>query len=186
MTKELPIAIDIIKKGGILLYPTDTVYGLGCDACDEKAIERIAKLKNRPSNKSYIILVNSIEDLKDLLVDYKEEWFAKIPNDKPTTIIYPKTKNLPKAVLAEDGSVAIRIINHPFCTALLKGIKTPLISTSANISGEPSPSAFTDISASILQGVDYVVNLPAARDRVSEPSRIIKIAQDGEFITLRD
>lgn len=186
MTKELPIAIDIITKGGILLYPTDTVYGLGCDARDEKAIERIAKLKNRATNKSYIILVNSTEDLKDLLEDYKDEWFAKIPTDRPTTVIYPKTKNLPKAVLAEDGSVAIRIINHPFCNALLKEIKRPLVSTSANISGEPSPSTFTDIRASILQGVDYVVNLPAAQDRVAEPSRIVKITQDGEFITLRD
>jgi len=186
MTKELPIAIDIIKKGGILLYPTDTVYGLGCDARDEKAIERIAKLKNRPQNKSYIILVNSVEDLKDLLVDYKEEWFDKIPNDRPTTVIYPKTKNLPKAVLAEDGSVAIRIIKHPFCNALLHEIKTPLVSTSANISGEPSPATFSDIRASILQGVDYVVNLPASQDRVAEPSRIIKITEEGEFITIRD
>ncbi len=186
MTKELPIAIDIIKKGGVLLYPTDTVYGLGCDARNEKAIERIAKLKNRPNQKSFILLVNSAEDLKDILVDYKDDWFSKIPNDKPTTIIYPKTKNLPKAVLAEDGSVAVRIINHPFCNALLKEIKTPLVSTSANISGEPSPSTFSDIRASILQGVDYVVNLPAAQDRVAEPSRIIKIAEDGEFITLRD
>lgn len=186
MIKELPIAVDIIKKGGVLLYPTDTVYGLGCDATNEKAIERIAKLKNRPANKSYIILVNSIENLKDLLVDYNEEWFLKIPNDRPTTVIYPKTKNLPASVLAADGSVAIRIIKHPFCNALLDQIKTPLISTSANLSGEPSPSTFSDIRASILQGVDYVVNLPAAQDRVAEPSRIIKITKDGEFITLRD
>lgn len=186
MTNELSIAINIIKKGGVLLYPTDTVYGLGCDARDEKAIERIAKIKNRPDNKSYIILVNSIDELKDILVDYKEEWFTKIPNDKPTTVIYPKTKNLPKAVLAEDGSVAVRIIKHPFCNALLEAIKTPLVSTSANISGEPSPSTFSDIRASILQGVDYVVNLPAAQDRVAEPSRIIKIDSDGKFITIRD
>ncbi len=186
MTNELKIATNILIEGGILLYPTDTVYGLGCNAYDDKAIDRIAKLKNRQQNKSYIILVNSAEEIKNLVTNYRKEWEEEISSDRPTTIVYPQAKNLPKSVIAEDGSVAIRVIKHPFCNALINLVKFPLLSTSANISGEPSPSTFSDIRASILQGVDYVVNLPASQDRVAEPSRILKINNEGEFIVIRD
>ena len=186
MIKEIPIALEILQSGGIILYPTDTVYGIGCSAFDERAIARIAEIKKRSATKSYIILVSSAAEIKNLVRDFDEKCIANIPNDKPTTIIYPHGQNLPKSVLAEDGSVAIRIVKHPFCTALIKLLKAPLLSTSANLSGEPSPATFTDIKAAILNGVDYVVNLPAAQDRVAEPSRIIKITEDGEFITLRD
>ena len=185
MIKEIPIALEILQSGGIILYPTDTVYGIGCSAFDEKAIERIAEVKKRPATKSYIILVSSAEEIKNLVHHFNEKWIAQIPNDKPTTIIYPNGKNLPKSVLAEDGSVAIRIVNHPFCTALIKLLKAPLLSTSANISGEPSPATFSDIKAAILNRVDYVVNLPAAQDRVGQPSRLMKIKDDGTFETIR-
>ncbi len=186
MIKEIPKSLEIILSGGIILYPTDTVYGIGCDARNEAAIERIALLKKRPSQKSYIILVSSAEEIKPLLKNFNKEWLTQIPSDKPTTIIYPDAKNLPSSVIAEDGSIAIRIVNHPFCTALIQKLKAPLLSTSANISGEPSPSTFTDIKAAILNGVDYVVNLPAAQDRVGQPSRLIKIMADGKFEIIRD
>lgn len=186
MIKEIPKSLEIIQSGGIILYPTDTVYGLGCDPRNEKAIERIAGLKKRPFQKSYIILVSSAEEINGLVEQFNKKWLTQIPSDKPTTVIYPNAKNLPKSVIAEDGSIAIRIVNHPFCNALLKKLKTPLLSTSANISGEPSPSTFTDIKASILNGVDYIVNLPAAQDRVAQPSRLIKIMSDGKFKTIRD
>ena len=186
MTKEIPTSLQIIQAGGIILYPTDTVYGIGCDARNEKAIERIALLKKRPFQKSYIVLVSSADEIKFIVKKFDVKWLSQIPNDKPTTIIYPEAKNLPKSVIAEDGSIAIRIVNHPFCTALLKKLNAPLLSTSANISGEPSPSTFTDIKATILNGVDYIVNLPAAQDRVAQPSRLIKIMSDGKFETIRD
>ncbi|MFM7024190.1 MAG: L-threonylcarbamoyladenylate synthase [Flavobacteriales bacterium] len=186
MTIEIPKTLEIIRNGGIILYPTDTVYGLGCDPRNEKAIERIAQLKKRPVHKSYIILVSSADEINDLVNNFDKKWLEKIPVDKPTTVIYPDAKNLPKSVIAEDGSIAIRIINHPFCSALIKELKGPLLSTSANISGEPSPSTFTEIKATILNGVDYVVDLPAAQDRVAQPSRLIKIMADGTLQTIRD
>ncbi|MCX6180453.1 MAG: L-threonylcarbamoyladenylate synthase [Bacteroidetes bacterium] len=186
MLKEIPKSFEIIQSGGIILYPTDTVYGIGCDPRNEKAVERIAGLKKRPIHKSYIILVSSAEEIKPLVSNFDKNWLKQIPSDRPTTIIYPNAKNLPKSVIAEDGSIAIRIVSHPFCTGLIKRLNGPILSTSANISGEPSPATFTDIKATILNGVDYVVNLPAAQDRVAQPSRLIKIMADGTFETIRD
>lgn len=175
-----------LKDGGIIIYPTDTVWGIGCDATNENAVTKIFHIKKREESKSLVILVNNIEMLRryvgeipTILIDLLKE------GTKPTTVIYENPKGLAKNVIANDNTVAIRIAQDEFCQKLIKKFGKPIVSTSANISGSRTPSTFKEIDQSILDEVDYVVNL--YQDKTNDsPSKIIKIGKDGELEVIRE
>ncbi len=177
---------DILQAGGILLYPTDTIWGLGCDACNADAVSAIYRLKNRSEDHSFIVLVDSLEMLKN----YVETLPANIESilnseQRPLTIIYPKARNLASNVIAQDGSIAIRIPNHAFCKELIRAFGKPIVSTSANISGEPAPAKFTEIAAIIKQGVGFIVDEKYDTAIETQSSKIIKINDDGSVQIIR-
>ncbi len=171
-------AVNFLQKNKTILYPTDTVYGIGCDATNEKAVAKIYKIKQRAESKSLIILVNSFEMLQDY-VEYIPtkiiEYLQSATN--PTTVIYNNPKNLAKNVVANDNTIAIRIVTKGFVYDLLNKFKKPIVSTSANISGEPTPKDFKSISKSIIKNVDYVVSLPN-QTNTKKTSTIIKLIDD--------
>jgi len=178
--------IEIVKSGGVILYPTDTIWGIGGDATNTAVIDKIFKLKERKPEKSLLILVNSYQMLQNYVENIPiEVWEILEKSIEPTTIIYPNPKNLPQKLLAKDGSIAIRVVKKGFAKDLIKATGKPLISTSANISGKKSPAHFDEIDPIILQRVDYVVNL----HRKSTPAKASKIikwtAQNGVEI-IRD
>ena len=175
-----------IAEGNTILYPTDTVWGLGCDATNELAVDKIYKIKHRAESKSLIILVNSIDMLKQYVEYVPQEALDLLKEAKrPTTIVYPRPKNLAKNVVAADDTVAIRIVKHEFCENLIKEFGKPIVSTSANISGEPTPKSFEEISQAILDSVDYVVDLHHD-SKNDKSSRILKINTDGTIEVIRD
>ncbi|HSY76793.1 MAG TPA: L-threonylcarbamoyladenylate synthase [Bacteroidia bacterium] len=176
---------SVLRSGGIILYPTDTIWGIGCDATNEAAVQKIFDIKQRPSSKSMIILVAE---------PHQVSFYAEVPEvtkhlveyaEKPLTIIYPKAKGIAKSLVAEDGTIAIRVVKDEFCKMIIHTIRKPLVSTSANISGESAPERFDDISDSIKDSVDYVVNLRQHETRKSNPSRIMKIGINGEIEIIR-
>lgn len=177
--------LSVLESGKNMLYPTDTVWGLGCDATNAKAVAEIYKIKKRTESKSLVILVDSFE----MLADFVEAIPASVrtylaQSDKPTSVIYSKAKNLADNVIAEDGSVAIRIVQHPEIADLIKSFGKPIVSTSANISGEPTPKNFEDISKAIKTSVDYILHLPSDRGGQTS-SRIVKLTDTGEFEIIR-
>jgi len=183
--EEVEKAAQVISEGGVILYPTDTIWGLGCDPGNDKAIEKIVAIKKRDESKHFIVLVNS-EFLLNKYVELIPELCYDLMDmaERPITIVYPKGIHVSKKILAEDGSIAIRKTNHPFCDAVMQKTKCGLISTSANISGQPFPATFADIDPQILNQVDYVVNLN--RDQQAGiPSQIIKIGLKGELKIIR-
>lgn len=179
-------AIEILKKGGIILYPSDTLWGIGCDATNPEAVEKIFKLKKRSSSKSLITLLESDVKLNRYVKQIPEiAWDIVEFSEKPTTIIYPEGYNLAHNILAEDKSVGIRVVKEGFCHELIKKFGKPLVSTSANISNDPSPLRFEDINTRILEGVDYIVNLPSNVKLKPKASTIIKLEMDGTFTLIR-
>jgi L-threonylcarbamoyladenylate synthase len=184
--KEILKAHEILKKGGIILYPTDTVWGLGCDATRQKSVERIFNLKKRPENKGFIVLLDQFARLYDY-VDRVPDIAADLINsfDRPLTVIYPGAKNLAKNLLHPDGSVAIRIVRNDFCKNLISLFGKPIVSTSANISGQPTPLIFYKIDPQIIQGVDYTIDLYHDRIDQVKPSTIIKFDKHGEYQIIR-
>lgn len=183
---DIKNSLKILKEGGVLLYPTDTVWGLGCDATSPAAVQKIFKIKTRAESKSLIILVNGITML--------ERYVKYIPatanelievSDSPLTIIYPEGKNLATGVCSDDGSVGIRICNEPFCNELISRFRRPVISTSANISGRSSPSDFSEIEEEIIKSADYVVKYRQEERRKNSASPVIKINKNGVFEILR-
>lgn len=178
--------VRVLGSGGTILYPTDTIWGIGCDATNAKAVSKIYRIKVREPGKSLIILVDSIATLKlyvDELPPMAIELMDSIPG--PLTIIYPKGKNLAKNVLAADGSIAIRIPADDFCQKLLAAFGKPITSTSANISGDPSPMTFGKISPKIFEMVDYVVKTNQSGISAPKASTIIKIKPDGDIQIIR-
>ena len=180
MQIEINNALNILKKGGIILYPTDTIWGIGCDATNSDAVSTIFKIKKRVDSKALISLVADKQQLKNIT--------GKIPDlditSSPTTIIYPTTKGLSRKLLASNGSAAIRITKDYFCQKLIKKFGKAIISTSANISGVANPKKFSEISEEIKTNVDYIVNL--RQDELMEsPSVILKINEDGSIIKIR-
>ena len=185
MRNEIEKAFEIIKGGGIILYPTDTIWGIGCDPKDEKALERINQLKNRTKDKNFIVLVESERLLSRYAKVIPEVCYDLMDyTDKALTIIYPKGQFVAPQVLAEDGSIGVRLVKDEFCTKLIQKLKSGIISTSANLSGDKSPVNFKEISDTIKNGVDYIVNLPLSKKNVS-PSQIIKISEKSEVTILR-
>lgn len=183
--KHLQPIIQALREGKTILYPTDTIWGLGCDATNEEACQRIMEIKKRPASKSFVLLVDGFPMLERYIPDFNEVCYdlADLAT-KPLTIIYPDAKGLAPSVVAEDGSVGIRITQDPICLALIRGMRKPLVSTSANISGEAVPENFASIHPDIKSGVDAIVEMRT--DEVcSKPSQIIKIGLDGSVNIVR-
>ena len=179
-------SIEVIKNGGVLLYPTDTIWGLGCDCFNKRAVNRIFEIKKREKNKGFILLIENIERLKKIVDEIPEKAFPLLNQTEiPTSIVYKKPKNLPDFLISDDNSICIRLTNHPFCVDLIKAIDKPLVSTSANRSNQPSPKTFSEIDASILKAADYVVNLQEINCSEKKPSRIIAFSKMGEQIEIR-
>ena len=183
---EIKQTAEILKKGGIILYPADTVWGIGCDACNDKAVERIFALKQRTDGLSMLTLVADfdmiaryVRRLPDIAADLVSG------SDKPLTVIYPDATGMAAGITASDGSVGIRVTSHDFCVKLIRALDRPLVSTSANISGRPSPKTFDEISDEIKTGVDFTVPRRFEGKMTGKPSSIIKLGPAGEVKTIR-
>ena len=183
---EVKKAAKVLGSGGIILYPTDTIWGIGCDATRLETVQLIYALKQRDDSKSMLVLVNGLRMLKQYLHTVRPEALELIAKaEKPTTIIYPGARKLASNLLAADGSVGIRITSDPFCKKLIELTGKPIVSTSANISGEQSPAAFHKIKTPIREQIDYVVNWRQDETATSAPSAVIKLEDDGTITTLR-
>lgn len=183
---EVAKALKVLQDGGIILYPTDTIWGIGCDAGNAEAVKKIYQLKQRDEAKSMIILldnanklesyVNQVADVAYDLIEYAEN---------PLTLVMPGAKNIAPNLIAADGSIGIRVTQHQFCQQLIQRLRKPIVSTSANISGQQSPKNFNDISAEIIDGVDYVVDLEQHDLSEKKPSTIMRLDPDGRFEFIR-
>lgn len=184
---DIASCVTTLQQGGVIVYPTDTVWGIGCDATNAAAIDKVFALKQRPANKSMIVLLADEHDLQHYVSLPGGFSLADIPDIsmRPTTIIYPKATGLAANALAPDGSIGIRIVNDTFCKEMIRKSGKPLISTSANISGQPTASFFREIHADIVTGADYTVYYRRTDETVHQPSRILKLADDGTFEVIR-
>ena len=193
---DLQEALRVLRSGGIIVYPTDTVWGIGCDATNEEAVRRIYALKQREDSKSMLVLLDSpaklpyyvgnIPEAAEMLLGLEDERIRGLEDQKPLTIIYPHARNMARNLIAEDGSVGIRITNEPFSKALCEQLRHPIVSTSANISGHPAAPFYAEIEEAILKGADYVCQFRRDDDCPHEPSSIIKINEDGTFKIIRE
>lgn len=180
--------VKVLERGQTLLYPTDTIWGLGCDATNQDAVSKVYRIKGRSEDKSFIILVSSTEMLRHYVDDLPPMACDLIQamDQTPLTIIYPKAVNLPPNVPANDGSIAIRLVRGIFCADLITRLGKPIVSTSANLSGEPSPLCLADLSDELVASVDHVAIVEDSFKRELRPSRIIKLERNGMFSIIRD
>ena len=198
--EDLQEALRVLRDGGVIVYPTDTVWGIGCDATNEEAVRKIYRLKQREDSKSMLVLMDSAAKLPYYIGDIPEaaEMLLEAQNTehraqtdlpeeelKPMTIIYPHARNMAKNLIAEDGSIGIRITNEAFSKALCAQLLHPLVSTSANISGHPTARFYHEIEREVLDGADYVCRFRRDDDTPHEPSSLIKINDDGSFKIIR-
>ena len=185
MQEEIHNAFEVIQNGGIILYPTDTVWGIGCDASNEEAVKKIYALKKRMETKSMIVLMNGDRMMHNVFKEIPETaWQILDVAEKPTTLILDNPRNVAKNLIAEDNTLGVRMVKDQFCFKLMERMKRPLVSTSANISGIATPKSFKDIAPEIIKGVDYVVNLH--REKVCDkPSTIIKLSLDNQVKIIR-
>jgi len=178
--------IQVLQQGGVILYPTDTVWGLGCDAMNEAAIERIYALKQRPKEKSMIVLLADARDVISYVAAPPPDIIAIIEGfTRPTTVVYEQALEFPSNLVNADGSIAIRVTTDPFCKALIKRFRKPIVSTSANISGQPTPALFGLIDRQIVDGAGYAVRYRQDDDTIRSPSQLVKINDDGVLEVLR-
>ena len=185
-SEDIKNSVAVLKSGGVILYPTDTIWGLGCDATNSAAVSRIFALKEREENRSLIILVNGIELLSRYVKDIPQTAMELASvSDDPLTIIYPEGRNLAEGVCSTDGSVGIRICNDPFCNELISRFRKPVVSTSANTSGKSSPSFFEEIEPELIKRCDYVVKYRRDDRRLHKPSPVIRIENDGSLKIIR-
>ncbi len=186
MKNEVEKALEVVKAGGLILYPTDTIWGIGCDATNEEAVQKVMALKGRSASKSLIVLVDNDTKLASYVREIPDVAYDLIEYaENPLTIVYSNAKNLAPGVINEDGSVGIRVVKHNFCQQLIQRFRLPIVSTSANISGEPAPKNFSEVSQEIIDGVDYVVNLEQEVSEEKTPSTIMKLSPDGLFTFIR-
>lgn len=186
LQEEISKSVDLLKKGKVLLAPTDTIWGISCDATNSKAVERVYKIKGRAESKSMIILLESVEKLERYLKHVPPIAYDLIANSKsPLTIIYPGAKGLAKNVMASDGTIAIRIVQGEYCSEVLQQLDRPVVSTSANYAGQPTASFFDNIDPTIFKKVDFVVDIFRDRVRSIKPSTIIKLEENGAFTIIR-
>lgn len=186
MQNDIIKALETLKKGGVILYPTDTIWGIGCDATNVEAVQRIYRIKKREDSKSLLVLMEN-PALLDRYVDDVPEvaWDLVEISTTPLTVIYPKAKNLAKNLITEDGSIGIRFTKEEFTSKLLQRFRKPLVSTSANISGEKSPAFFAEISIEIKNQVDYVVEYRQNDQIPAQASSIIKLGPGGRIDIIR-
>ncbi len=178
--------IKVIENSGVILYPTDTIWGLGCDPSDRNAVASIYGIKQRSESKSMLILVNKIEMLKHYVEYVPDVAYQLIEaSTRPLTIIYPKAKNLAKNLIAPDGSIGIRVAKCDFCQKLIAAYGKPIVSTSANVAGQKSPLGFFDISNEIKMSVDYIVPIKLDEFSPTKSSDIIKVWKSGKFVLVR-
>lgn len=186
MEEEIEKALRVLRQGGVIVYPTDTVWGIGCDATSTEAVDKVFRLKNRNDAKSMLVLVDSIRTL--------EKWVPEIPEAaemlmevavRPLTIVYDRVDGIADSLRAEDGSTGVRVTSDPFSSRLCRRLGRPLVSTSANRSGELTPSGFNDISKEILEGADYVVDWRRSETLDGVPSNIIKVTDSGVVTVIR-
>jgi len=184
--REVEKALEVLRGGGIIVYPTDTIWGIGCDATNERAVRRIYEIKKREDSKSMIILVADERDVLQYIAAPHPEVFDFIEEQtRPVTIIFEHAVGLPDNLVAEDGTIAIRIVRDEFCRHLVKRLKKPLVSTSANISGQASPKNFSEVSHEVKKAVDYVVKWKQDDTTIGQPSQIIKWNNDGTRTIIR-
>lgn len=184
--EDLDEAVRVMRAGGIILYPTDTVWGIGCDARNEEAVRRIYALKQRADAKSMLVLVDGLPMLERIIPEVPSVAYDMIDlTIRPMTIIYDEAVGVARNLLAEDGSLGVRVSKETFSIALARQLRAPLVSTSANISGEPTPAVFSGVSQAIIDGVDYVVRYRQTDERPAAPSQIVKLSKDGSVQIIR-
>jgi len=185
--QDLEEAIAILDQGGTILFPTDTIWGIGCDACNPDAIQKVYELKNRDTSKPFILLVDSIEMLKNYVKHLHPKLETlMVHHVRPLTVVHNKAKNLPKNAVAEDGSVAIRVPQDDFCRYLIRAFGKPIVATSANISNEPFPNNFSEVSKAVKKKVDYISNHRQNEGSLNDPSVIVKLSPREELVFLRE
>lgn len=185
-TKDIAEAVKVMRAGGVILYPTDTVWGIGCDATNAEAVAKIYAIKKRAESKAMICLVDSDNRIQRYVRNVPEvAWDVMTMSEKPTTVILDGADGLAKNLIAEDGSIAMRITQEPFSKELCYRMQKPIVSTSANISGEPAAQNYCDISEEIRNAVDYICTSRRQEHQPQKPSSIIRIRQNGEFEIIR-
>mgnify|MGYP003288935720 CR=1 FL=1 len=185
--EEIKRACDVLHKGGVILYPTDTVWGIGCDATNEEAVRRVYEIKHRTDSKAMLVLVDSDVKVQSFIHEVPSvAWDLIELSEKPLTIIYDGARNLASNLLAEDGSVGMRVTREEFSKQLCFRFRKPIVSTSANISGEPAPRSFVEISDEIKQAVDYIVAVRQDEPPCAVPSSIIKLGAGGQVKVIRE
>lgn len=186
MKEEIEKALEVLKRGGLILYPTDTVWGIGCDATNAEAVQKIYKLKQRADNKALICLVNNYSMLERHVDNVPKMAYTILDiADKPTTVIYDAPAGIAENLVADDNTLAIRIVDHDFCKRMIRYLGRPIVSTSANLAGKPTPKSFKEIDEVILKGVDYVVILHRQKNG-GNPSTIIKLSNSGGVKIIRE
>jgi L-threonylcarbamoyladenylate synthase len=186
MREEIIKTAQVLQQGGTILYPTDTIWGIGCDATNYKAVEKVYAIKRRGSSRSFIVLLDQPEKIEMYVSEVPEiVWDLLSSVETPLTVVYPNARNLARNVIAPDGSIAIRIVKDLFCQKLISFFGKPIVSSSANLSGDPPPLIFSNISEEIIQSVDYVVNLNREKLNTMKASTIIRIKENGDYEVLR-
>lgn len=187
MNEDIKKACEVLNNGGLILYPTDTIWGIGCDATNEEAVQKVFDLKQRVDSKALIVMIDNtvkldyyVEEVPELAIDLIEM------SEKPMTVIYDRGRNIASNLLAEDGSLAIRVTTERFSNELCKRFKKAIVSTSANVSGKASPRCFAEIDEEIIAGVDYVVQYRQDDTSKAKASSIIKLKNDGEIKIIRE
>ncbi len=186
MEEEIKRACTILEQGGVILYPTDTIWGLGCDATNAEAVRRVYAIKKRAESKAMLVLVDSIQKVNFYVKELPEiAWDLTDAADKPLTVIYDGARNLADNLIAGDGSIGIRITQEKFSQTLCQRFRKAIVSTSANLAGEPSPHCYAEISEEIRQAVDYIVDYRREETEPANPSSIIRLKVDGQFKIIR-
>ncbi len=186
MYNDIKKATEVLKNGGVILYPTDTIWGIGCDATNEEAVKRVYEIKQRSDSKSMLVLLDNPIKLRTFVDEMPDiAWDLIDLADKPLTIIYDGARNLAPSLIAEDGSIGIRITDEEFSMKLCQQFRKPIVSTSANISGAPAPALFREISEEIKSAVDYIVEYRQKDNQKSKPSSIMKLSKTGTIQIIR-
>lgn len=179
-------ALKVLNAGGIILYPTDTIWGIGCDATNEEAVKKVNELKGRSVGKHLIVLLDTENKLASYVREIPDVAYELMDvTDRPLTIVYSGAKNLADSLISGDGTIGIRVVKHDFCKQLIARFRKPIVSTSANYSGQPSPASFADIDAELISSVDYVVQHGQEEYSEGKSSTIIKLGPSGQFELIR-
>lgn len=187
MKEDIEKASKALVDGGIIIYPTDTVWGIGCDATNPKAVEKLMHLKNKAGDKGLIVLIDQVGRLASYVVEVPDLAYDLMEmSEKPLTIVYDKGRNLAAALLAQDGSVGIRVTKDEFCKRLIEKFRKPIVSTSANFSGQPTPAFFSEIQEELIQQADYTVHWRREDKSPAKPSSVIKLGAGGAIKIIRE